>query len=318
MICTSCFGVSGGCPVCFGTGVLPNSDVDQSSPKDHRLFATDAFPIHASAIPELMRCPWKLAMIYLFDPEDVTSEAADTGSATHIAVSHWHRSKELAAAVRAMREASEARFTKANLDEAAAMFLLYARDPRNQEAQIAQDKDGRLLLEYPVQFKLEPSSDDPTHETITIVGTLDQVRISSDNRLLLWDLKTSKKPGWDQLNTYLYQQAAYAVAASFVLKQQVRLGGLITPRHYKVDILPEGSPSGIFWHYTQKFDDLEMLINGLRGVVANIRRGDIHISPGEHCRWCPAKGVESCVPLLRSIVHPQTKRLHFVRSQANG
>lgn len=309
MLCTACFGGNPVCRTCSGSGHIADLPEElRGVPRDLRTFGTADNPLHASALPELVRCSWKMALMFIWAPTDESSEAADTGSATHVAVAHWHRDKNLAAAVKAMREASEARFRQANLDEAVAMFLLYARDKRNTEAKILEDKHGNPLLEYPVNFTIQPAPDDPTQAPIAIVGTLDQVREAPDTRPHVWDLKTGKRPGWDQLNAHLYQQAAYAIGASIVLERPVTMGGLITPRHYKMNALPETCPAGIFWHYPHKFDDLEFLLNTLRRIVANIRSGEVTVNPGDYCRYCPAHGTEECVPLLRSSTN-NTRRI---------
>lgn len=309
MICTSCFSTNSTCRTCGGAGFLPDTPDDKRGvTRDLRLFGTAECPLHASAVPGLMQCSWKAALMFLFDPGYESSAAADTGSATHVAVSAWHKNKDLAAAIREMREVSERKFTQADLSEAAAMFLLYARDPRNQEATFATDKDGRPIIEYPVEINIRPAAEDQTEQEITVVGTLDQVRIGADNRLRVWDLKTSKKPGADQLNMYLYQVAVYAIGASAALGREVRMGGLITPRHY-TKTPPESRPAGVFWEFPQKFDDIQYLINGVRHIVAGIRNGAVFVGPGDYCRYCVTRGTDECLPLLRSVSDPGTLRI---------
>lgn len=309
MLCTACFSTNPVCRTCGGSGSTPDPiGPNRGVLRDPKKFGTHEYPLHASAIPELMKCSWKAAMIYYFEPEDGSNAAADTGSATHVAVSNWHKNKDIAAAVREMRDVSERKFGQADLTEAAAMFLLYTKDPRNQEAEIARGSDGQLLLEQHVSFSIKAAENDPTQEEIAVVGTIDQIRLRH-GRPEVWDLKTSKKPGFDQLNMYLYQIAAYAIGASSLLGTRVRMGGLITPRHYKKENPPENSPVGVFWPYPHKFDDLEYLLNGLRHIVATIRLGGVYVSPGEQCRYCPARGTEECLPLLRSITDQGTMRI---------
>lgn len=298
LICPQCYQTNTACQACNGAGVTPDAQAHQVPKKDIRLFGTKDYPIHASAVPEIIRCQWKAAMIYLATPDDESGEAADTGSMTHVAVAAWHRDKDIAAAISALRE-SEARFAKGNVSEATSMFYLYTRDPRNH-CEIATDQEGRLLVEYKTQISITPSKSDPTQAPIEIVGTLDQVRLIYQ-KPKVWDLKTSKRPGLDQLNMYLYQIGMYSLMASKALGMPVSPGGLITPRHYKKGADPETSPPGIFWEYPLRFNDIGPLINGLRNAVASIRAGTVHPSPGDYCRYCPMQSTGECIPLLRSL-----------------
>ncbi len=311
-ICTACFGsaIESDVPICRtcgGKGVLADpAGTLVGTTKDFRLFASKEKPLHASAIPELLKCTWRSTILYVFESDYESSEAADTGSMTHVAVAEWHRRKDISAAIESMR-ASDAKFPLANIDESVSMFLAYAADPRNINAEIAKLPDGDLFIEKSVKLAITPSPDDPTSSPIYITGKLDQVRVE-DLRPKVWDLKTSKRQGWEQLNMYLYQIAAYAITASALLGRPVGMGGLITPRHYKQKDI---AGSTVFWRYPHRFNDLEPLLNGIRNAVAAIRSGNVHPSPGEYCRYCPAHDTAECIPLLRSIVDPITGRIHL-------
>jgi len=308
-ICTCCFATNTSCSACGSKGFILDGRKPNPIKNCPSTFATEANPLHSSILPELAKCPWKVAMIHILGDDHESSEAADTGSATHIAVSQWHRDKNVDTAVQKMREEAQVQFPLANLAEAATMFLLYTRDPRNKEAEV-------ILNEYKSTFSIKASPDDQTQAPIFITGRLDQVRIDlRTGRPQVWDLKTSKKPGWEQLNMYLYQQAAYAICASKALKRVVTMGGLITPRHYKLKEAPELSPPGIFWQYAHRFEDIEQLIHGLRHIIASIRNGDVWLTPGEQCRYCPMKSTEECAPRLRSIVDPITKRVPLLTTK---
>jgi hypothetical protein len=307
VICTTCFTTNMACQTCNGSGVMPDPQAGQKKPRfDLRKFGTEECPIHASAVPELIKCSWKTAMMLIFTPTDESNEAADTGSACHVAVADWHRNKDVNAAIAAMQAKRDAKFPKADLAEAAAMFLRYIKDPRNIQAEFAKI-NGELFIEKSIKITLRPSEEDKTQAPIKFVGTIDQVRLVN-GRPRVWDLKTSKRPGWELLNMHIYQIAIYCVGASKALRMPVTLGGLITPRHYGKEH-PEKAPTGVFWEYPHKFGDLEPLLNGVRHAVAAIRAGDVHPSPGEQCRYCPAHETSECVPLLRSVSDPVSGRI---------
>lgn len=297
MICDKCFMTDKDCPICQGSGVILDSPKATISPTRLAAFGSEEQPIHASMLPELINCNWKVAVAFLVETVRESNEAADTGSAMHIAVAEWHREGKVDAAIEAMRSKLD-RYKKANLDEAAKLFRLYSRDPRNKEASFAEYQ-GQKLIEKQIEFVLQPAKNDPTQAPIHIVGTLDQVRLDPLGKPRVWDLKTSKRPGWDLMNMYLYQLAAYSLGASKLLSTPVNLGGLITPRHYKGD--PESLPLGVFWNYPHKFDDLASIIQGVRLAVAQIRAGEFHISPGSHCHYCPLETTNDCISVLQSV-----------------
>lgn len=290
-ICQQCYQTNTACGICFGNGVTPDASLPPTVvSKSISDFATETFPLHASSIPELIKCHLKGALLHLFGSEYESSQAADTGSLTHVAVAEWHRSKDEEAAIAALRGA-EQKFPHGSVAEAAQMFFLYSRDERNRQAVVR-------YIEHKTAISLTPAPNDPTKKTIRIVGTVDQVR-EEHGRLYVWDLKTSKRPARDQLDMYLYQLAAYAIALSSELQTPVGLGGLICSRYYKDTGDP--SPPNTVMRYPHRFNDVGPIVDGIRYAVAAIRSGHVHPGPGEHCRYCPFTGTAECVPLLRSI-----------------
>lgn len=300
------------CRTCAGRGTVGTAaGVLPKTPQHNlRCFGDEEHPLHASSIPTMIKCTWSAALMFIFDTEYESSEAADTGSACHVAVAEWHRRKDIKAAVEAMRDSAN-RYPQANLQEAAALFLLYQEDPRNKEAEIAVDAKGELLIERKITVRLPPAENDPTQKEIVIIGTMDQVRIGVDTRPKVWDLKTSKRPGWDLMNAHIYQLGAYALGASFELKKQVGLGGLICPRHYK-NSPPAAAPSGVFWPYPNRFNDLEHIVRGIQNAVALIRGGQVMVSPSDQCKYCNGKGTEECLPLLGEVMDPVTRRIKLL------
>ncbi len=228
-------------------------------------------------------------MVYLFGEEGPSSEAADTGSAVHAAIAAWHKQgQDDGKAIQALQE-SEARFKKANMPEAANLFLYYIADKANQEAKFATDASGQPLVEYHGVIEISPAKSDPTQAPIVIVGTLDQVRLTNAGPAV-YDIKTSKWPPAQQLDNYIYQLATYAIIASTVLRDTCRMGGLICLRHKQQH-----------WEYPHRFHDIAPLIDGIRNEVARVRSGDVHASPGTYCSYCPAHSTSQCLPILRSI-----------------
>lgn len=288
LICQYCFQTNIACQHCGGNGVKPDFSLPVIKlPRPISDFATATVPLHASSVPDLIKCALRSTMQYLFTEEFESSEAADTGSMTHVGVADWHRNKDIANAVEEMRKSQE-RYPQANLSEAAQLFLNYTQDPRNQEAEVT-------VVEHKSSIIFTPASSDETKKAIVIVGTIDQIRVVS-GQWFIWDLKTSKRTGEDQLNMYIYQLAAYAIMASNEFNRPVGLGGLLCPRHYRI-----GDNSKAIWKYPHRFNDIGPLINGIRFAVAAVRNGLVHPSPGEHCRYCPQQSTSQCIPLLRSI-----------------
>ncbi len=255
--------------------------------KDLALFGTDAHPIHPSGIRVLLTCPWRSAMGFLYEGDDEGGEAADTGSAMHAAAAAMHRGADTAAALREMG-AGIGRYPRADLQDAAAMFLNYATDVRNRHAKI-------VLVEANIKFQIAPAPEDHTQAPIQITGRLDQVRDVNDV-LKLYDIKTSKKdPTIIRYNT-TFQAAAYCMGASILLGKKVEPGALIMPRKYRGD--PSSAP--VFIHFAWRFDDIEQILSGLRTAVANVRRGNLYHVPNPDCEWCPARGPDLCLPRLQN------------------
>lgn len=302
MICPSCFGIGTTCQVCVGTRVVPASDpAPHIVHRDVRDFGTERYPLRSSSLQALCVCPWRMVMDFLFGPEDESGEAAATGSATHAAVAAWHQNGcDPAAAIRAMVE-RHGEFLLADLDEAAALFLLYSQDPRNIDARV-------VAVERKVHFSLPAAPEDPTGEAIFVTGTMDQVR-EEGGKLLVYDLKTSKKSGLDLLRAHMYQVAAYCIGASHLFGKPVHPGSLVCPRHYSRSVSPASRPPGVFFPFPWTFEDAGLILWGVRRIVAAVRSREVWHNGGEHCRWCRARGPENCLPMMKSVVDFGTMKI---------
>lgn len=260
---------------------------------DFTTFATRAKPLRASSLPKLVACPLGCLMS-LVDEESVAGQAADTGSAVHMAARAWHTlcGKDTRAALAVMQGAL-GQYPQADLDSAAEQFQWYAKDPRNQEAEI-------ILCEAQVTVAIPPCEDDPTEEEVCIVGHVDQVR-KEGNNLIVWDIKTGKRLyGLDMLNEYAFQLVGYQLAAEGALKQPVKGAGIIRTQDYLMKARDRRTPNPgpVFWKAPWRYRDLPGITRAITRVVSMIRQGKLYIGPGEHCRWCKLGGVGNCVPEL--------------------
>ncbi len=233
-------------------------------------------------------------MLFLEECQDHSGKAADTGSAVHKAVAAFHRGADYQEAVEAMR-ASVQEYPLADMHEAELHFRPYSQDPRNQEAEC-------VLIEEPVRLVLEAPAY-PTQEAIVIKGTLDQVRRELDGRLTVHDLKTGKAhSGWDMMQIHAPQLAAYTLAASERLNEPCYPGSIIRSYGYRVRGAELPSPSGVFCEIAWGIEECKLLMFSVCRIVELLRAGKPFVGPGSHCGYCPAGGLESCLPRLRSLL----------------
>lgn len=316
MVCPSCLDTNIACHICAKGFVEPlGVPLPQTTGRDLRLFGSDAYPLRASALQNLVQCPWRVVMEYLFGRLDESGPAADTGSATHAAIAAWHELGQNApgAVEEMVRRGGE--YPLADLDEAAQLFLLYSRDPRNVNAEFPVT-DARPFVEQQISFTIPACKEDPTKAPLVVIGTVDQVRRVS-GKLRVFDVKTSKRPGRDLMNEHVYQVAAYCLGASAVFGEPVHPGALICPRGYGRQT-PESSPPGVFFDFPWTFEDCRFVLWGVRRVVAAVRSGEVWHMGGQHCRWCQAASPDNCIPLLRSVTDPRTMEINATRCRTNA
>lgn len=261
---------------------MPN----EQPPPSCENYGTEHYPIRCSSIPALLRCPLRNLMLHLDLVPDNAGEAADTGSATHKAVAAWHERKDITAAIKVMRECI-IEYPLANLDEAAEMFQDYAGDPRNQAAKV-------VLCEKQITFQLDPSERDETRQKILVQGTLDQVR-EEHGVYRLYDLKTGKPDGGEMVQDHTMQIAAYCIGASQHLRKPVEPGAIIRVRGYR------SRTGNVFFPFKWTLAHANLLMDGLREMVAMIRSGNVYLNPGKYCYYCPAMGVERCTQQLLQL-----------------
>ncbi len=239
-----------------------------------RDFGTEQFPLRASSLPNLIRCPHAMVLQTLSILERTGSKAADTGSAVHAGIDSWHRSGEVQTAIAEMRKRL-GEFPSADLHEAELSLLPYTRDPRNK-------KEAVIQSEVKVVLVLETSE-----KEVYITGRCDQVR--DDGRL--WDIKHSERPGFELTHEYSYQLAAYAKALG------IQVGGVINPKAYRKRTVKEADPPGVFFPTLWEQKNIDVLMDEVVRVVLDIRYGRVPIRPGSYCSYCPAGSFRDCVEL---------------------
>jgi|HubBroStandDraft_2_1064218.scaffolds.fasta_scaffold81007_2 RecB family exonuclease len=250
-------------------------------------YATEEYPLHPSGMQALLVCSWRMASLHMLPVADEGGVAGDTGSAVHKAAAAFHGGKGVADAL-AVMQACTSEYAKADLQDAAGLFLRYASDARNIGATV-------VLVEAPIAFSIAPAPEDRTQKAVSVIGTVDQVRQHPDGRLRVWDIKTSKKDPAEVLNGTVYQMAAYCVGASAKLGKRVDPGGVIMPRRYTAD----ASNSPVFWAYPWTYDDLETIMEAVRHAVAAVRNGHLAHMPNDGCRWCHHRSPDLCLPKLK-------------------
>lgn len=262
---------------------------------DPTFIGTEEFPLRASSLQMLVRCPLRALLMLAQMAEDQSGPAADTGSTVHGGVASWHKTQDAEEALRVMRSLAMAEHPLADIEDAESQFLAYALDPRNKNAKLA-------LVEQKVSFDLAPATWDSTGKPIRIIGTLDQGRIGLDGVVEVWDVKTSKKGGAQLLNEHAIQVAAYVIGMELHLKRPCRPGGIIRTRTYqKRGVDPRSSPDEVFWELAWKRSHCDRLMDGVRNAVAMVRRGEVFPGPGEWCTWCPARGLDFCLPMYEEV-----------------
>jgi hypothetical protein len=260
-------------------------------------FATAKRPLRSSSLQKIAQCPMSVVMNF-FEQDDEAGQAADTGSAMHHAAHLFHHGIPKDEAIRQM-ELQKETYPLANLLEARHMFHGYQLDPRNIEAKI-------IKIEEEVKITIPPAKEDKTKEEIVIIGHLDQIREDKLSKIWkLWDIKTGTKGGQYYINSSLYQLASYCYGATLKFKREVHPGGLILPREYlgPTTLGKILSPPKAYCYLPWTYDHIPHILNGLRYAVAAIRNGTPWVNPNpvDWCRWCPAKGIDFCIPKVKKL-----------------
>lgn len=255
-----------------------------------RIYGTRACPIRMSSLPMLSRCPGFVMLRdrRFYEGEDRDSKAANTGTAVGRAVELYHRGLEMREAldqVKKEKEQGARGLALADLARVDTMADRYARDPRNPYPVVIESS-----LELEVKLELPPWEHDPTREPIYLVGHVDQIRrCPKTGGAFLWDVKAGRVDGLDMVYEYAWQQAAYCLASTETLGEQVLMGGIIRMQDYL-----KLNPGPAFYFSPWTPEQLRVMMETVRQHVAWLRAGVFHLHPGKHCSWCPAGGPHLC------------------------
>lgn len=263
--------------------------------------ATKTAPMRASAATGLLQC----AMGKIMDQMHPSSggEAAQNGSAIGRMIEVWHkmldsrvgsRSPEevIEAAIIQVRGEREKQFPLADMEEMEKVARLYAADSRNRGG------FGRVLSES-MEAKVEIVIESDFTEPVYITGHLDQLRDHGD-AVRLWDTKYSKKHYGVTLTLhYAFQQSLYTIGASDLIGKPVQPGGIIALQAYTQKAA--NAMDKVFVHNQMTLDNCYILAGEVVKQVARIRRGDIDVRPGEHCKWCPAISPSNCIKIRATL-----------------
>ena len=250
-----------------------------------------ASPVRISALTALTKCPASMILQRAFDRG--SGAAADTGSAVGRLVQLYHEGWLVDDAIERARRECPTEFPLADLPRAETLLGHYVRDPRNPREVVAK---GSCELE--VRLVLPPDASDPTGAPIHLVGHVDQIRHHPDGVLRVWDTKAGKlDDGLAMTRVYAWQLAAYALAATATLGREVRPGGIIRLAGYETRDGGEQARAGTAsTHYETPWtlDECATMLASVSGLIAMIRRGDVLMLPGAHCRWCPGEAPNLC------------------------
>lgn len=257
---------------------------------DISIFGSAERPLRASSLPKLVGCPLSLVHKVMFD-DDKGGKAADTGSAMHKAAAAWHiNGHDIPASLAEMID-KKGEYPLADMTEAARIFQRYCEDIRNIQAKT-------ILVEEKVEIILPPSPEDKTGKEIVITGTLDQVREYPGGDLALVDIKTGESmDGGEMLMYYAMQQALYQVGAAKKLSRRVRAAFILRTRDY----FKRGGPGPVLYEAPWTDTQAAEMLDGLRLLVASIRNGVVHVSPGLDCFRCHLNNPSVCLPELKTL-----------------
>lgn len=239
------------------------------------LLATREYPIHASSLDCLIRCPWfflgREFMLY----DDQVGEPADTGTAVGRAIELWHAGKELKAALEQTKvEAFEPPrpFPQAKFEDVERMFTAYVKDPRNANEHVLSCE-----MRYTGEIV----------KGIFVTGRYDQIRRTGGERRV-WDLKAGH---WATPHSYACQLLAYSILTDCAI------GGIIKLRDY----IGKGQ-GAVFRPLEISKENLRPLLLSLKAEIERLRAGEVLVRPSEQCSYCKWGGLESCLPALRKVM----------------
>jgi hypothetical protein len=95
------------------------------------------------------------------------------------------------------------------------------------------------------------------------------------------------------LMDHMLQICGYAMGATNKYGEVIHPGGIIKVRNYT-----NSRAKKIFFEYKISFEHCNVLMDGLREVVAMIRSGNVFPNPGHYCYFCEMLGPHMCAAEL--------------------
>jgi hypothetical protein len=264
-------------------------------------YASKTSPMRASAATGLLQCAMGRIMEQMHPSSG--GEAAQNGSAVGRIIEVWHKTMDsrvgsrspedaIEAAIIQVRGEREKQFPLADMEQMERVARLYAADSRNRGGY------GRVLSES-MEAKVELVIESEWTEPVYIVGHLDQLRDHGD-AVRLWDTKFSKKHYGATLPLYYsFQQALYTIGAADLIGKPVQPGGIIALQAYLQQAAD--AMSKVFIHNQVTLEQCYILAAEVVRQVARIRRGEIDVRPGEHCRWCQGVSPANCIKVRATL-----------------
>lgn len=227
--------------------------------------------IRASSLPLLFQC------IRALDYKEfaMSNKYAETGSLIHLGIEAYHKLLSVDAAL-AVMATKQTDYPEASGTKAAHAFRRYTEE---------QHRWGCIKgTEQAIAFELAPAPFDPTQEKIIIEGTLDQIR--DNGTTIIADTKTGSKPIKWMFRHYAPQLAAYQYGYYHTTGIKPHAAIIRT-----ADFLQGGD---IFHPVPWRWETVIDMMDTVRTLIALYRMGLKIATPGEHCEWCPAVGIEHC------------------------
>lgn len=222
------------------------------------------------------------------------SRAAHTGSAVGRAIELAHAGALLDDALRTVAAEAPEKWASADLEQVQRWAFAYCADPRN-----GKDSPYGVVVpgscEREVEALLPPAPGD-AGPPFRLVGHLDQLRRDRQGRLRVWDLKSGKPGGQELVLQYAWQLAAYALASTATVGEDVLPGGIIRLRGY--DKVPFMDPCArdralecaVFYEVHWSLEECKTMLLTAAAELGRVRAGYIHLRPGIHCLYCPVGG----------------------------
>ena len=229
--------------------------------------------VRASSLPTLFACMKSLE----YKESGVSNEYADTGSLIHKGIQAFHVLNNIDAALAVMATVHHRDFPEANGPKAAHHFRRYTETHQRWGAVKQSERS--------IAFTLAPCAIDPTKEEIVIEGTLDQIRTPGVGEVVV-DMKTGSNPIKWMMRHYMPQLCAYQYGYFIETGIQPQAAILRTQ-----DFLQGGN---VYHPVPWTWDTVINTMENVKTLIALFRLGLQISSPGDHCEYCPAGGIENC------------------------